>query len=218
MADPVLLGVKTWGGGVTKNVYLIIVLSTLLIIAFTTSAAAGWIIFHKQEFRGKVIDAETKEPIEGAVVVATYQKYPIISGPGGGSPSIVKIKETLTDKKGEFYFPAYTTIIQPLAREVETVFIIFKPGYGSHPWRQVPPLVSHEEFFSKELGTKGEKHLRSKTISFTYGVLELPRRKTREERLKAIPGGPGGARSKELPLLYKAINEERRRFGLGEVR
>ena len=145
-----------------KNVYLIIVLSTLLIIAFTTSASAGWIIFHKQEFRGKVIDAETKEPIEGAVVVATYQKYPIISGPGGGSPSIVKIKETLTDKKGEFYFPRYTTIIQPLAREVETVFIIFKPGYGSHPWRQVPPLVSPRGVFFKGIRNQGRKRFQVK--------------------------------------------------------
>jgi len=203
-----------------KNVYLIIVLSTLLIIAFTTSALAGWLIFHKPEFRGKVIDAETKELIEGVVVVAIYQKYPIISGPAGGNTSIVKIKETLTDEKGEFYFPPYTTIIQPFAREEETVFIIFKPGYGSYPRRQVspPPLVSQEKFFSKELGTKGEKHFRSKTVSFTYGVVELPRLRTPEERLRAIPGRPGDARSKELPLLYKAINEERRRFGLGEVK
>ena len=28
------------------------------------------------EFRGKIIDAETKEPIEGAVVVAIYSKNP----------------------------------------------------------------------------------------------------------------------------------------------
>jgi len=202
-----------------KHLMIFLVVITLIIF-FAATTFAGWLIFHKPAFRGKVIDAETKEPIEGAVVVAVYQKYPIISGPAGGSASIVKLKETLTDKKGGFYFPPYTTIIQPLAMEEETVFIIYKPGYGNYPGRHVSPprLVSHEKFFSKELGTKGEKHFKSKTVSFSYGVVELPRLRTSKERLKAIPGGPGDTGSEELPLLYKAINEERKRFGLGEVK
>ena len=55
--------------------------------------------YHKPAFQGKVIDAETKEPIDGAVVVVIYKKYPIISGPGGGGESIMDIKETLTNAK-----------------------------------------------------------------------------------------------------------------------
>jgi hypothetical protein len=38
-----------------------------IIVFFTVSAFAGWLIFHKSAFRARVIDAETKEPIEGAV-------------------------------------------------------------------------------------------------------------------------------------------------------
>jgi len=206
-----------------KKTYLIIALSMFLITAFCTSCFAGWLIYHKPAFRGMVIDAETKKPIEGAVVVAMYYKYPIISGPGGGSASIMHIKEALTDKKGEFRIPSYTTVIQPLSIEDLTEFIIYKPGYGSHPVSLTYPLFyfrpyEEEGFFSKKLGTKEEKHVLKlgktiKTLSINYGVVELPPLKTRKERLGAVPSTPTDE-IKDTPLLYKAINEEYKGFGL----
>ena len=203
-----------------KKAYITTLLFTLLIFAFSTPCRGGWLIYHKPEFRGKVIDAETKEPIEGAVVLAIYKKYPIISGPGGGSSSIILIKEALTDKKGEFYISSYTTIIQPLSIEDKTDFIIYKPEYGKYPGLHVspPPLLSPEYFFSQEFGTKGEKRWRSKTVTFTFGVVKLPRLKTREERLKGLPGYPSDLTSKNSPLFFKTINEEYKRLGLGQVK
>jgi hypothetical protein len=50
-----------------------------------------------------------------------------------------------------------------------------------------------------------------------YKVIGLPKATTREERLKAITYPLGDVKSKEIPLLYKAINEERRQFGLEAV-
>jgi hypothetical protein len=195
---------------------------------FTAQAFAGWLVFHKPAFRGKVIDAESKEPIEGAVVVAMYYKYPIISGPGGGSSSMIHVKEALTDDNGEFHIPSYTTVIQPLSIEDPTAFIIYKPGYASHPNSLIHPLCyfrpyEREDFFTKELGTEGEKHVlklgkRIKTVLITYGVVELPRLSTEEERLKRLPGYPSDLTSGNAPLFYKIINEEYRRFGLGEVK
>jgi hypothetical protein len=198
-----------------KKSYLIIVLSMILTITFCTSCFAGWLIYHKPAFKGKIVDAETKKPIEGAVVVAMYKKYPIISGPGGGSASIMHIKEALTDKKGEFHISSYTTFIQPLFIEDDVDFIIYKPGYGSHPGRKVYPFhyCGPELLFSKELGTKGQIHRRTKTVSITYGVVELPPLKTRKERLRAVPSTPTD-KIKDTPLLYKAINEEYKSFGL----
>lgn len=113
-----------------KNTLIFLVL-TLILIFNTSVSHAGWLIYHKPEFKGKVIDSDTKEPIEGAVVVAIYKKDTLISGPGGGYTSIIKIKEALTDENGEFYIPSYTTIIQPLSKEEGVSFIIFKPGYGN---------------------------------------------------------------------------------------
>jgi hypothetical protein len=186
-----------------------------IVISFTASAYAGWLIYHKLEFKGKVIDAETKEPIEGAVVVVVYNKHSLISGPGGGYSSVVKVKEALTDKKGEFHFPPYTTLIQPNSIEDTVEFIIYKPGYGSYPGREIYPFnyVGPEYTFSKELSSKEEIQ---KGIFIIHGIVELPKLKTRYERLRAIPATPTDYRSKELPLLYKAMNEENKRFGLGE--
>ena len=109
-------------------------LITALILMGTVSGsyAGGWLIYHKPEFKGKVIDSETKQPIEGAVVVAIYYKKSMM-GIVESYSVIMNVKETLTDKNGEFYIPSYTTVIQPLSWESKATFIIFKPGYGSFP-------------------------------------------------------------------------------------
>jgi hypothetical protein len=193
----------------------------IIIVLFTTSSAfAGWLIYHKPEFRGKVIDADTKEPIENAVVVIVYKTHPIISGPAGGSASIITIKETLTDKIGEFYFPSYTTIIQPLAEEWHSEFIIYKPGYGSYPGRNdIYPLnyVGPEYTFSKKLGTKEKIRKDAEIVTITHSVVELPKLKTQDEWLTS-PSIPADVGSKEAPILYKMLNEVRKKHGLGEVR
>lgn len=207
---------------VRKMFFLIIFSFALFTLIFFSSnlTYAGWLIYHKPEFRGKVIDAETKKPIEGAVVVAIYKKHPIISGPAGGSASIVNIKETLTDEKGEFYFPPYTTFIQPLAKEWRTDFVIYKPGHGCYPGLQVKPpkFVDPEKFFSGELGTKVEIQQGLNITLVELGVVEIPHLNTKSERLNATPGIPSQITSDELPLLFNAINSERKRFGLGEVK
>ncbi|MBI5674214.1 MAG: hypothetical protein HZC48_00100 [Nitrospirae bacterium] len=195
---------------------LIIFLLTIIFILNASISYAGWLVYHKPEFKGKVIDAETKEPIEGAVVVVVYKKHSLISGPGGGYTSVINVKEALTDKKGEFYFPSYSTVIQPNSIEDYAEFIIYKPGYGSYPNYQMTPLglnaPSEEIFFSKGIGSTGELEglvqRKIEMIKVTFGLVELPKLKTREERLKARMIGVTGYTSKELPLLYRAIGEK----------
>lgn len=197
-----------------KNALIFFFLTSILI--FNTSIShAGWLIYHKPEFKGKVIDAESKEPIEGVVVVAIYKSHPIISGPGGGSSSIINIKEVLTDKNGEFHIPSYTTTIQPLSKEDNVDFIIYKPGYGSHPGEQVYPFnyFGPEYTFTKELGSKEEKHRGSNTIIVIHGIVELPRLKTREERLRAMPGHITEAIDK-TPILNRLLDDEDKTLGI----
>lgn len=87
-------------------------------------------------FQGKVIDADTLKPIEGAVVVATWNEA---RGTIAGTDTRFKdAKETLTDKNGEW------TITGPEGDEDKLigiaqvmgvfitrapVFLIYKPGY-----------------------------------------------------------------------------------------
>lgn len=199
----------------------ITILVFVLIILFSASTcSAGWVVFHKPEYRGRLIDAETKEPIEGAVVVAMYQKYPIISGPGGGSSEIIHIKEALTDEKGEFVIPSYWTLMGPNATEYRTEFIIYKPGYASFPnnSRDIYPFNYFDPsfLFTKKLDKVVEIRRSSGLIKITFGVAELPRLKTIKERLRTIPSPPT-IEKKDTPLFYKSINEERISFGFEPV-
>jgi hypothetical protein len=191
----------------------------------SSDSFAGWLIYHKPEFKGRVIDAKTKEPIEGAVVVVAYYKK-TFGWPAGGYISVIRAKETLTDKKGEFYFPSYTTLIQPLAVEYAAKFIIYKPLYGNFPDQQIWPsgLTSADQqiFFSKETGStgelmmweKGEKGPEIKKSKVIFGVVELRNLKTRAERLKASSIDITGYTTKKLPLLFKALGEEDKALGV----
>lgn len=124
------------------------------------SCFGKWLIFSKPSYKGRVIDAEDKKPIEGAIVVAVYQKYFYGFGAGGGS-EVVKVKETLTDKKGEFYISSYSTIIDPFCREDFTTFIIYKAGYlnSSYPLGFYNIPDEEEYFYSEKYGMKNEKSL-----------------------------------------------------------
>ena len=214
--------VGIWRFGVRYKFLLALIIGYMFINGATKSYAGGWLIYSKPEFKGKVIDAETKEPIEGAVVVAVYSKQAIRIAPESVGITI-NVKETLTDKNGNFHIPSYTTIIDPFSWSKEVTLIIFKPSYGSFPHGRVyPPKgmeTRYEEFFSGEIGEVKEVWITEpwkvgadhKKEKVTFGIVELPQLKTREERLKAKNSADifgADFSTKELPLLYKAISEE----------
>lgn len=199
----------------------IIILVGVILTFMVVSSEAGWLIYHKPTFEGQVIDSKTKEPLEGAVVVVAYFKHIFRFMPESGTV-VIHVRETLTDKEGNFRIPSYTTIIDPFAWEAWASFIIFKPGYGNYPNYQISPPgvgVDAEEFFSKgKTGTRGVMVWEGIGTMFnvTFGVVELPKLKTREDRLKAESISVSDLRSKDLPLLYKALNEEERYLGIPE--
>ncbi|MFO7558394.1 MAG: hypothetical protein R6X10_06155 [Desulfobacterales bacterium] len=206
-----------------KKVSVIILMSIFLVGASTSTSHAGWLFFSKPEFKGRILDAETKEPIQGAVVAAIYHKYSYhLLGAG---TEICNTRETLTDEKGEFLIPSYYTIIDPFSIEDKTSFIFYKPGYAPGAVNDSPIYYFGrypENFFTREIGERAEALKSDATrekVMITYGVVEMPKVKnTRKERLRAMPSRPGLTNSDDLPLLYKAINEENKRFGRGEVK
>jgi hypothetical protein len=199
----------------------IIVLASIVIASIVALSEAGWIIYHKPVFQGKVIDAETKEPLEGAVAVVTYNKK--IMGFGHGGTVILDVRETLTNKDGIFHIPSYTTIMSPLARESRASFVIFKPGYSGFSPSILPK--DEEVFFSEDFEKHREVELLSGSVrnrngprlyKFTviFGVVELTKLKTRAEMSKRMLGFPTDYGAKELPLLYKAYKDEQSSFNL----
>jgi HEAT repeat protein len=76
-----------------------------------------------------VLDKQTREPIENAVIVRSWDRE--IAGPAGTVTSFLGMKETLTDEHGKFmifgklYFPG----IPLLTCVVENKPIVYRPGY-----------------------------------------------------------------------------------------
>lgn len=184
--------------------------SLLFILVLNVSKSHAWLIFHKPEYKGKIIDIDTKEPIEEAVVVAIYRKYPIISGPAGGSAKVINVQEALTDKNGAFEIPSYTTLIAPLSREDNTLFIIFKPGYAN-----IGELAMDSYFTGKENRDQEGSLFWNKELKFRLlanGSIELPKLKTREERLKALPSHL--TEENKTPILNRLLDQEDHNLGL----
>lgn len=112
----------------TISFFLMIV---FVLSAFSAPAAAGG------PWRGKIIDIETKEPIEGAVVLAVWQRaYRTVSG---DKTYFYEAKEVLTDKEGNFEIPAYTPInLLPIISYIRgPEFTIFKPAYERYPGNEL---------------------------------------------------------------------------------
>ena len=73
-------------------------------------------------YEGKVIDAETRQPVEGAVVHGSWHKVQL-----GGAHEYYDSYEVLTDKDGGFKIPGKGLLI--LSEIEDMTLIIFKAGY-----------------------------------------------------------------------------------------
>ena len=152
-------------------------------------------------YYGKVVDMETKEPIEGAAVLVVF--YANEPGPAGSITRYADALETQTDKNGEFRIPEH--MVTPEKRRYFLVphgyFTIFKPGYGCYPMhKDVKPIfVPNGMLPPKESVT-----------------IELPRLKTIQERLSntILPIGLDIPKEK-YRILNDLINQELRILGRG---
>lgn len=77
-----------------------------------------------------VVDAETKQPLEGVIVVAHWQ---LKGGLEGGNPvGQMMIMETVTDAKGRFYFPGWGPKLRSLRGDIKDQspgILLFKSGH-----------------------------------------------------------------------------------------
>jgi hypothetical protein len=77
--------------------------------------------------KGRVVDADTGEPIEGVVILGVWSREH--AGPAGGTHTYYDARETVTDKDGEFVIPGIgltggvVSFVEPMDANV------FKAGY-----------------------------------------------------------------------------------------
>lgn len=190
-----------------KNLLLII--SIFLLTA--TNAFSGGFLYHSDgPYRGKVIDLETGEPIEGAVVAGVWQinlLYVKLSDP---LPRFCDATETLTDKNGEFILPkASCFTLWPIAELDFAEVVVFKPGYLAYP-----PLGPSFEDRKTSMPSFTGYEFRDK---MEYHIIKLGKPKTRMERELTYSEASGlicDEAIKRLPILLRMTNEERKNLGL----
>ena len=151
-------------------------------------------------YKGKVIDAETKAPIIGAVVLAVW--YRGAPGLGVSSHGFLDAEEVLTDKNGEFVIGEHAPAsLIPGTWVDEPRITIFYPNYGFYPIYQISPSP---KLGRDELNEALEKH----------AVIELPPLKTREEKINLM----GLVNPVEVPAekrrnLIRLLNVQRKELG-----
>ncbi len=159
-------------------------------------------IRHDGPYKGKIIDADTGQPIEGVVVLGTWSKiYPNIAG---ATHEFYDASEAVTDKNGEFLIRGLGL---KLISNVEAMnVLIFKAGYehiGTCMWvsLKVDPILN------KKVKWEGERAI-------------VPLRKlTLEERNKrGVPDYiPSEAPKEKIILMLKEINKENKDLGLEPI-
>lgn len=106
-----------------------LLLSGLLI--WVLPACATPLTYSAKEIRGQIVDAETNQPIEGAIIVAQWVLFHI--GPGhGGHKSRIHVHETITDRDGNYVIPEWGPKVRPPMTELhhrDPQLSIFKSGY-----------------------------------------------------------------------------------------
>ncbi len=180
------------------------ILIGLLIIIFTCLTVS---CTRAKTFNGRVIDADTKEPVEGVVVVAVWKTE--TTTPTATHSNLKDVKECLTDKNGEWSINGpkgrddwpipYMSLFIPFTKEPE--FIVFKPGYCS--WPKGFSIAACRD----RIKIRGDK---DKRIG-EGGNLELPKLTTRDRMtiIQNIPSlGIAGEVEERLPLFKKLVEQE----------
>lgn len=114
--------------------YVVIFLLTLLTGCDST-------LYYGDDFDGYVIDADTKAPIHGAVVVASVSVYKDLLEGDAVAIGPLHLDESITDSRGYYHFDKwgpvknkYTTVLSNLFSYIhvenkQPILVIYKEGY-----------------------------------------------------------------------------------------
>ena len=174
---------------------LVVSLGLLLSVAFFSD-----FLYADGPYHGKVIDKETKEPIEGAAVLAVWWKRTAMIG--HPMESVHEAQETVTDAEGNFTIAgAWTVSLNPFSRIDEPKFTIFKPGYKAYSGLLVPSAEGRPTRLHEKDGKM---------------IVELQELKTREERLRNMGSVfiPSDVPKEKYPHLIKLKEIEDMNLGL----
>jgi len=170
---------------------------------FSLAACATPAFYSAKEIHGQIVDAETGQPIEGAVVVGQWVLFHIGIG-HGGHKSRIHIHETVTDKDGKYVIPAWGPKPHPPMTELhdrDPDILIFKSGY--EPQVLTNSVVREDAVRVSEWDGKTVKLMRTKRSLEDYAQrlesmsISLPRE---------------GKEWRTFPRMILALDAENRRL------
>jgi hypothetical protein len=187
----------------TVRAFAVMLLMAMVCFPVISESAGPW--------KGQVVDKDGGKPVEGAVVLARWEKrYTSFVGEMGGN-EYHDSEEVVTDAEGRFVIAARQTwTLNPLSEIYGPEFFIFKPGYGRWQFRDFDSWGLKDAIVSAD-------RTRAEWRRFTAegAVLELPRLKTSEQRLEFVRSmRPHGVPSDRMMKYLDRINQERVTLGL----
>jgi len=185
---------------------IVLVVLILLILqpgAVPSAEAAG-------PWQAQVVDAATKQPLEGVVVLAWWTRH--VRSFGGPSEEYRDSQEVLTDKDGRFRIESrWFFSPNPLVFFRGPFFAMFKPGYGEFGW----PGYEGSEKWPEE---------KRKALQTAAGLLQLDgivlemaalqNAEQRKEHIKHVEIQVLTVPLDKQRLLKRAVEEEQRGLGL----
>jgi len=185
-----------------KSALLALLSMVCLLASASRSESAG-------PWQAQVVSAETKQPLEGVVVLAWWTRH--VRSFGGPSEEYRDSQEVLTDKDGRFTIASrWFFSLNPLVFFDGPFVTMFKSGYGRFGW----PGYQGSEQWPKE--KQDALRTAAQLLQLDGIVLEMSRLESVEQRkeyLGKLEGAYLVVPVERRPLLQKAIEEERRAFG-----
>ena len=178
-----------------------------VIMTFLLSLVLSGCVHSDGPYKGKVVELETGEPIEGAVVAA---KWAILTF--AHTERICAVTETVTGKNGKFELPKVSCTSHPFAELNKPRVVVFKPGYLAYPPLGYNP-EERKEYMPDFTGDE------FRNINQQY-IIKLGRPKTRQEKESTLHRAETlfieNEFLKKLPNLLRETNRESKSLGLGE--
>lgn len=188
-------------------------MAALLAVGFLMGPLGSSAVFAEGPWKARVVDADGGQPLEGVVVLMYWIKY-TSSWAGWAGGEYHDAEEVVTGPDGRLVVPGRWVFALLPWRKVAREMVIFKPGYGqwrfrgARDWDQLPAWESKAKVEEAWTLFAGEGV-----------VLELPRLRTREERLQFFHtrlqrGGSPLVPPERKRRLSEAEDVERSNLGL----
>ena len=150
------------------------------------------LVYYEGDYHGKVIDAETLQPIESAVVLGVwYKEYATVGGPVG---KYYDARETVTDKNGDFTIEGMG--IRFVTHLQKTYIVFFKAGYdkiGPTPWE----TLKTSTYLRDRMKWDGEK-----------AIIALKKLPLKERLRRLLPNIDSEIPSYKQKMMRKEIEKE----------